>query len=74
MKTPKEVFYQKLNELNLSELQKTEIKIIALEFANEAWKAGFERSQDITAQTLGIFITPKDVEVKDAKVIDPNCG
>ena len=53
--TPQEKFNAALDKLNYSELQKVEIKILALELGRDEWKVGFERNQEITMKTLNIL-------------------
>ncbi len=53
--TNQETFYKELEKMNLSELQKVSIRIIALEFARDEWQDGYERCQEITKKTLSIL-------------------
>ena len=48
-------FENKINAMQLTNLQKLEIKLAGTILAGEPWKEGYERSQEITAQTLSIL-------------------
>ena len=53
--TPQETFNNAIEAMNLTDLQKLEIKIAATALEGGAWREGFKRNQEITAQTLSIL-------------------
>ena len=48
-------FGEIIEEMELNALQKVKIKIAAGEYAGREWQAGFEKSQEIMRQTMGIL-------------------
>ena len=48
-------FENKIEAMNLTDLQKLEIKLAGTILAGEQWKEGYERSQEITEKTLSIL-------------------
>jgi len=53
--TPQKTFNKEIDAMNLTDLQKLEIKIAATALEGSAWREGFKRNQEITAQTLSIL-------------------
>ena len=52
---PIDKFNNAIEAMNLTDLQKLEIKIAATALEGSAWIEGFKRNQEITAQTLSIL-------------------
>ena len=48
-------FENKIDAMQLTNLQKLEIKLAGTILAGEQWKEGYERSQDIVTKTLNIL-------------------
>ena len=48
-------FENKIDAMQLTNLQKLEIKLAGTILAGEQWKEGYERSHDIVAKTLSIL-------------------
>ena len=48
-------FEEIIEEMGLTGLQKIKLRLAAGEYAGREWQAGFEKSQEIMRQTMGIF-------------------